>query len=329
MPMTTSNRHAPRPRPASRRRVWAFLSLALGAWLALDDAAGTITVVDDAQRTVTLAQPAQRVVSLAPHVTEILFAAGAGARVVGTMAFSDYPAEARRIPRVGTHRKVDLEQLLTLEPDLVVAWHSGNPRADLDQIERLGLTLFVSEPRRVEDIASNVLRLGHLTGVDDEAVRVAQQLRAGVRELTALYAHRAPVTVLYQIWGEPVITLNGNHLVSDLLERCGGVNVFAELTPLAPRVDVEAVLTRDPQAIVASGADAARPTWLDAWRRWPTLEAVRKGHLYHIDPDVILRHTPRVLRGMQRLCQLLDGVRGDALSPRADVIERERSDLSR
>ncbi len=327
--MTSSSRHALRALPTARRRARALPLLALGAWLTFADAAGTITVLDDTQRAVTLAQPAQRVVSLAPHVTEILFAAGAGATVVGTMAFSDYPAAARRLPRVGTHRKVDIEQLLTLEPDLVVGWHSGNPRSDLEQIERLGLTLFVSEPRRVDDIASNVLRLGHLTGVDAEAARVAQRLRGGLRELTARYAHRAPVTVLYQIWGEPVITLNGNHLVSDLLNRCGGVNVFAELTALAPRVDVEAVLTRNPQAIIASGADAARPTWLDAWRRWPTLEAVRKGHLYHIEPDVILRHTPRVLFGMERLCALLDGVRGDTLSPRADEVERGHSGLSR
>ncbi len=326
--MTSRSRHALRTRPTARRRARALALLALGAWLTLDDAAGTVTVLDDTQRPVTLAQPAQRVVSLAPHVTEILFAAGAGARVVGTMAFSDYPPAARRLPRVGTHRKVDIEKLLTLEPDLVVGWHSGNPRTDLEQIERLGLTLFVSEPRRVDDIASNVLRLGQLTGADDEAARVAQRLHEGVRELTARYAHRAPVTVLYQIWGEPVITLNGNHLVSDLLGRCGGVNVFAELTALAPRVDVEAVLTRNPQAIIASGADAARPTWLDAWRRWPTLEAVRHGHLYHIEPDVILRHTPRVLFGMERLCRLLDGVRGNALSPRADAIEPEQSDLS-
>ncbi len=266
---------------------------------------------DDAQRTVTLARPAERIVSLAPHLTEILFAIGAGSRVVGASAFSDYPPAARAIPRVGGHAGIDVERVLALTPELVVGWGSGNPPGDLEHVRTLGLPLFISEPRSVEDIADTAERLGRLTGRVTEADALGREVRRRAASLTRRYGGGRRVTVFYQIWGDPVITLNGGHLVGRLIERCGGDNVFGALAAVAPQVSAEAVLARDPEVIIASGADAHAPTWLDAWRRWPSLRAVRRGRLHHIPPDMLLRPTPRILDGMEAMCRLLDAARRD------------------
>lgn len=278
---------------------------------------GAVTVEDDNGRNVSLKAPAQRVVSLAPHITELLYAAGAGDKVLGTVQYSDYPAAAQKIPRVGSYQQLDYEQILALQPDLVVAWGSGNPAGALKQLRRLGVNIFMSEPASLEDIATNLERLGELTGNADTAEAAAREFRAGIAELREKYAKASTVSAFYQLWHEPVMTLNGDHLFSDLLRVCGGRNVFADLSSLAPTVSVEAVLERDPQAIIASGTGEQRPEWLDNWKRWPSLQAVQNDHLYFVPPDIIQRHTPRVLQGAEMLCEHLAEVR-NADKRRAD-----------
>jgi iron complex transport system substrate-binding protein len=256
-----------------------------------------------------LPAPARRIVSLAPHATELLFAAGAGAQVVGVVSHSDYPPAALRLPEVGSYERLDLEAILGLAPDLVVAWESGNPRAEVARLRALGLTVYVTELRRLEDIPATLERLGALAGTTGEADAAAAAFRDGVGALQRRYGGRAPVRVFYQIWDSPLMTVGGEHLISSVLELCGGRNVFADQAALAPAVDVESVLVRDPEAIVASGMAAERPEWLDAWRRWPGLSAVRDEALFLIHPDLIQRPTPRILQGAEQLCADLDRVR--------------------
>lgn len=268
-----------------------------------------VTVTDDSGRSVTLAQPARRIASLAPHVTELLFAAGAGAWVVGVDQYSDYPPAANTIPRLGSTLQLDLERLLALQPDLVVVWESGNARAMVDRIESLGLTVFRSDPRRLEDVATNLERLGRLAGTQAEAARAAQAYRQRLEQLRRQHSGKSRVRLFYQIWDQPLMTVNGEHLISAVMALCGGENVFAQLPALAPQVSTEAVLLADPQVIIASGKAMERPEWLQAWLKWEGLTAVKLESLYVIPPDIIQRHTPRILQGAEQMCAYLDEVR--------------------
>lgn len=283
-----------------------ILVVACLTWM---NAHADIGVQDDLGQTVTLAQPARRIVSLAPHVTEMLFAAGAGDYLVGTVSYSDYPEAAKRIPRVGGYTSLDLEAVVALRPDLIVAWKSGNAAHQLEKLRALGFAVYVTEPRNIEDVPSNIERLGLLVGTAPVAQKTATAFRARHDALRRRYGGRPPVNVFYQIWDRPLMTVNGEHLISDVLRLCGGHNVFASLPVLAPKVDTEAVLATDPEIIVASGMGEARPEWLDDWRRWQRLKAVRNDNLFFVPPELLQRHTPRILDGAERLCAAFDQAR--------------------
>ena len=274
-------------------------------------AQAAVSVRDDYGHRVELAAPAARIVSLAPNLTELLYAAGAGARVVGAIAYSDYPPAARGLPRVGSDAGIDLEAVLALEPDLVVAWpNPGSVRA-IERLASLGIAVYRSEPRSFEDIARTLERLGVLAGTGAAADAAARAFRARVARLGRKYSKRTPVRVFYEVWGRPIVTVNGEHLISKVIRLCGGVNVFAHLPRIAPQIDREAVLRADPQVIVASGPDAERPAWLDAWKAFPGLAAAARGHLYTIPPDLIERQSTRILDGAERMCRILQAVRSD------------------
>ena len=272
-------------------------------------ATADIRVTDDAGRAVVLAAPAQRIVSLAPHVTELLYAAGAGAKVVGVVQYSDYPEAARALPRVGGYTAVDMEAVVALKPDLVIAWKSGNRNQQYDRLEKMGIPVFVNEPRSLDDVARSLETFGRLAATPTEAGAAAAAFRTRRDALAARYAQRPPVEVFYQIWNKPLMTINGKHLISDVMALCGGHNVFADLPMLAPTVTEEAVLAAAPQAIIASGMGDSRPEWLDSWRRWTALPAVARDNLFFIPPELLQRHTPRILDGATRLCEQLEQVR--------------------
>ncbi|MEY4591511.1 MAG: hypothetical protein RIR18_406 [Pseudomonadota bacterium] len=268
-----------------------------------------IQIKDDMGQTVRLAAPAKRIVSLAPHVTENLFAAGAGAAVVGVVDHSDYPLEAKEIAHVGAYSSLDLERVAALKPDLVIAWESGNAKGHVEKLQALGLTVFVTQPNEMDDIAVQLEKLGKLAGTEKVANVAAQQFRQRLAGLQKQYASKAPVRVFYQVWKQPLMTVGGQQIISKTIRLCGGENVFGQMSVLAPTVSVEAVLAAKPEVIVASGMEEARPEWLDDWQRWKTLPAVANGHLYFIPPDLIQRHTTRLLEGMERLCGFIDKAR--------------------
>jgi iron complex transport system substrate-binding protein len=270
-----------------------------------------VTAVDDAGRQVRLEAPAQRIVSLAPHVTELLFAAGAGDHVVGVSEHSDYPPRAARLPRVGGGAGLDLEAIVGLRPDLVVAWQSGNAPGQLTRLERLGLALFYSEPEELDAIASSLERLGTLAGTREAAHRAAEEFREGVARLAALYAGRERVSVFYQIWERPLMTVSGHHMISAWLRLCGARNVFADASELAPAVSVEAVLAADPQVIIAGHYASRGEEWRQLWQAWPQLSAVAHGHLYSVPAEMMERQVPRALIAAQALCACIDRARDD------------------
>lgn len=280
-------------------------------------ARAAIEVPDDAGNHVRLARPAQRIVSLAPHITELLFAVGAGDTLVGASEYSDYPPAARRLPRIGGGNGLDLEAILALRPDLVIAWGSGNPRGQVERLRQLGLPVFVSEPRVMTDIVSSLERFGELSGHEETAALAVDRFEAQRAQLARRYSGRRAVRVFFQIWDQPLMTVNGAHLISDVNRLCGGINVFADLTALAPQIGVESVLKRNPQAIVAVGEQTDGAALQAYWQRWPELAAVREAHVYMLPRELLVRHTPRILQGAQRLCVMLDEVRTGRM-PRPD-----------
>lgn len=285
------------------------LLLSLVLLLAAARAGAAIEAVDDAGRRVVLAEPARRIVSLAPHLTELLFAAGAGERVVGTGAYSDHPEAAKAIPRVGDSAQLDLERIVALKPQLIVVWHHGNSEQQIAKLARLGVPIYRAEARRYADISSTLLRLGRLAGSEPQARERAAAFDREVAQLRERYAGRPTLRVFYQIWHRPLLTINGQHLINEALALCGARNVFAKLLPLTPTVSEEAVVQADPDAIVTGSVDPTGPDNLDRWRRLKSLSATRKGNLLVVDPDTLHRQSDRIVIGTRGLCEQLDAAR--------------------
>jgi iron complex transport system substrate-binding protein len=271
-----------------------------------------ITVTDDAGNQISLKQPASRIVSLAPNLTELLFSAGAGQSIVATVSHSDYPLAARDIPQLGDAHNVDIEAIIALMPDLVVSWQTGNNTALYNKLTGLGLNVYQSEPDTLEKIGSSLVRFGQLTGKESFANPGSRRFLDEISDLRQQYAHKDKLKVFYQFWDRPIFTVNGTHLISRIIELCGGENIYSDLKTLTPQISIEAVLQSDPAIIIASGSDDDRPAWLDAWKLWPDLTAGRNNQLYFVPPDILQRHTTRISRGARMVCEFIDKARASS-----------------
>jgi len=270
-------------------------------------------VTDDGGRSVTLPAAPLRIASLSPGATEMLFAAGAGSEVVATVEYSDVPAEARRVPRLGDAVAIDLERLVRIRPDVVVAWPSGGNPAQREKIARLGIPVYEQEARRLADLAGSVRRLGALAGTAAQAEVAARGIEARLAALARTYGggtQGAHPRVLLEVWNRPLYTVGGRHLMTDALELCGARNVFADLPEPAPVVDIEAVIARDPDVIVAAGPPGESAAWLTDWKRFGTLQAVRNGRLIAFEDQALSRLGPSVLDATEALCRAIAGPGG-------------------
>ena len=283
-----------------------FFGSAGGAVIAQTD---EIVVIDDSGSEVRLSAPAQSIISLAPSLTELAFSAGAGDKLIGVVEYSDYPDAALKLPQVGRFDRFDVELILSMQPDLILAWQTGNPQTTVAQLKQLGLTVYVAEPKLLESIPTLIQRIGQLAGTEIAAKREIEKYQTDYESLSKRYRDAPEVRVMLQVWNRPLMTTGGNELGNDLIALCGGRNLFGDLSALAPKVNLEAVLLRDPELIVASGIDETRPVWLDDWQQWPSISAVANGHLGFIDPDLTQRHSVRVLKGAALLCEQIDRVR--------------------
>ncbi|MFL6661974.1 MAG: cobalamin-binding protein [Rhizobacter sp.] len=290
----------------------------LGALLGVAAWAHAASYVDDAGRTVDVPTVPQRVVTLAPNLTEFVYAVGAGDTLVGTMDTSNYPEAARRVPRIGDYQRLDVERIVSLKPDLVLVWYHGNQGREIEQLEAAGLRLFYLEPRRIDDVPRTLARMGLLLGHAAEGEARAATLRAELAALGRRHAAASPVSVFFQVWSQPLMTLNGDHLTSDVLAQCGGRNVFAALPALAPQVSLESVIAADPEDIFTTGdVPPAGPRWrrdtgreaLAIWRSFPKLTAVRRGWMFIVPGDLVTRQGPRIVEGVKAVCEALDELR--------------------
>lgn len=274
-----------------------------------------------------MGHPARRIVSLAPNITELIFAAGAGARLVGVSRYSDYPASARLLPEIGDASSLDLERIIALRPDLVIGWHSGTAPSSIEKLEKLGLTVFVVEPVTLGDISRLLRTVGLLAGTVMQAEEAARAYEGGLQQIKlSSHANRNKIRTVALIWHQPLMTVNGAHVISDIISLCGGVNLFASSPFLTPVISEEDLLLTDPEAIISSvapgGGEASPATFL---RRTPHVSAVRSNHLFFIHPDLLLRPSVRLLLGAKQLCGQLERVRSNsrqAISQRSESIHQ-------
>ena len=285
----------------------AFIRGFLAFCIALSAAASPITVKDDLDRTVEVEHPARRIVTLAPFLTELAFSIGAGDRVVGASAFSDYPPQAKRLPRVASAAGLSLEALAALHPDLVLAWKDSIRPEEARRIAQLGPAVFVASARTLEDVPRLLPELGALTGLDTRAQAAAYEEK--LERLRRTYAGRPVIPVFLEIWSRPLTTISGKHFMNEALSICGARNVFADLPGVAPEVSLESLYARDPEVIVGIGSAPTERQFRAAWEPYRALSAVREGRLVFVDPDRLQRTTLRTPDGIADLCSKLDRAR--------------------
>ena len=248
----------------------------------------------------------ERIVSVAPNLTEMLFAAGAADQVVGVSAYSDYPEAAKALPQIGDAFRLDYERIVALAPTVAVVWETGTPAGVAERLEGLGIRVVSIPTRNLDDIAAGVEKLGALAGTEAIAVVAAQDFRARIAALREHYRDRPRIRVFVQIDGAPLFTVGGPHLITQIVELCGGANVFAESNAQALPVDLESVLVRAPDVILS--VDDADP--VPFWARFTALAAVARDNVYRAPADLLARPSPRIAEGAANVCERLDEARG-------------------
>ncbi|WP_323750133.1 cobalamin-binding protein [Marinobacter sp.] len=271
--------------------------------------AAPVCATDDLEVEVCLDHPAKRIAALSPGATELVWAAGAGDQVVAVVAFSDYPPAAKNVTSVGSHTRMDMERLLQLQPDLVIGWVTGNPSEQMAILKEMGMPVFSIEPRSFEAVSHTIERISVLAGTESAGYTEAERFRQGISTLKAQYDSADPVRVFYQVWDEPLMTVNGEHLIGEMIELCGGDNVFGSLARLVPRISAEAVVAANPEAILAGGMGEENRHWLTRWTAFPTLAATTQNNLFFIPPSLVQRPTPRMLEGTRLFCEKLEVAR--------------------
>jgi iron complex transport system substrate-binding protein len=266
--------------------------------------------VDDFGRTVSPTRSPPRIVSLAPGATEMLFAAGAGERIVAVTEYSDEPPQARKLPRIGDSNAIDIERLVVLRPDVAVVWPGGNNAAQIAKLESLRIPIYRHRLGALSDLPAGLRRLGVLAGTQSASEQAAREIEARLTQLRDRYARRKPVRVLLQVWNRPIYTIGGKQMMSDSLRLCGAQNVFGDLPDLGPAVELEAVIARDPDVIVAAAPPNAAAEWVRDWQRFSNLRAVRAKNVLAFEDQRLSRLGPSVVGATEALCKVIDDARG-------------------
>jgi iron complex transport system substrate-binding protein len=274
--------------------------------------AAPLSVTDDLGNTLTLPAPATRIVSLSPGGTEMLFAAGAGSHVIATVEYADEPPAAKQVPRIGDVVSVDIERLVAMHPDVVVVWPGGGNGADIGKIGKLAIPLYRQQADTLAALPDSLRRLGRLAGTQAVADRNASELAARLQSIAAQYSREPPVTAFIQVWSRPLYTVGGKQLMTDAFALCGVRNVFADLKEASPVVEVEAVIARNPDMIVAVTETAAAAGWLEEWRRFPSMNAVKSGRLVSFQDARLVRLGPSAVEATEALCKRLAAARINA-----------------
>jgi len=249
---------------------------------------------------------ALRIVALAPHIVEMLFDIGAGEQIVGTVAYADFPKAALTIPRVGSYHGMQIEKLLALNPDLVIVWKSGNSQSDIDKMKRLGLKVVFSNPTDIADVATELRYFGELTDRKIQAEKVAIAYEVRLKKLRTENINKKATPVFYQLWSEPMMTINGTTWINQLIEVCQGVNVFAGNATPYPKLSIENVIVAQPHIIILPDENSDKPQPIIEWQKWPEIPAVKNNKYIHVDADLLHRFSTRMLSGIEDMCEKID-----------------------
>lgn len=247
--------------------------------------------------------PPQRVISLAPHITELVYAVGAGDSLVAVSDYSDYPAEATKLPRVNSYSALNIEAILALKPDLVLAWRSGTPHADIVRLQQFGVRVEYSDPVLIDDIAHEIQQIGQWLGQTEKGLALAEQTRQRLANLRSRYSQATAVKVFYAMSTEPLTTVANNAWPAQLLQGCGAQNIFADAKGDYPQPLLEQLLVRQPEVIVQTSASAQRDSAF--WQRYRSIPAVQQHAFVTLEADWVYRAGPRMLDAMQMLCEQL------------------------
>jgi len=275
-----------------------------------DVIAGTVVIqLEQADgSSLTLETPARSLVTLSPHLTELVFAAGAGELIAATVEFSEFPDAAREIPRIGDAFRLDIERIVTLHPELVIAWDSGNPRPAIEQLRSLGIPVWSVEIREMTEIPQTIESIGRATGHRQSAAQAARKFRDRQALLVDRYQNENTLEYFYQVDARPLFTINGEHLISKGLSLCGGHNIFNNEEGFAFQVSHESVVISNPDALFAPWLEDNADPFTD-WRSWPAMQAVQNDALFLLNADKISRATPRLLDSLEQACKLLHQLR--------------------
>lgn len=251
----------------------------------------------------------QRIVALAPHIVEMLFDIGAGDSIVGTVSYADYPKAALKIPRIGGYHGIQIEKILALKPDVVIVWPSGNKASDIEQMKKMGLNIVYSQPNKIEDVANGLRALGQLTGHEIQAEVVASNYRQRLTKLRQYYANIKPMKVFYQLWPEPMRTINKQTLINQLIEVCQGKNVFADNPTPYPHIGIENVIVAQPEIIILPDEKSNKKQPVIDWRKWPEIPAAKHNRFIRVNADLMHRFSTRMLDGIEDMCEKIDAFR--------------------
>ncbi|MBD3822699.1 MAG: cobalamin-binding protein [Thiotrichales bacterium] len=250
-----------------------------------------------------------RIISLSPHLTEMVFSAGAGKDLVGVDRYSNYPASTTKLPKVGDAFHLNFEQIVALKPDLILVWQASIKPQDLQRLQDLGLRVFVSNIQTLNDIPNEIEEIGRRAGTQRHAFSTAEELRHRLTLLRRQYAPKAPISVFYEVWNQPLTTINGQQFISQGLALCGTQNVFADLTPLAPQISRESVLMKNPQVILMGGGKDKQTSWRRNWQAFPMLQAVQNRQIIGVNSDLYQRPTQRFIEALPALCHQIEAAR--------------------
>lgn len=278
----------------------------LFAFLLTHYSGANVIVVDDLGARVEISEPIRRIVSLAPNLTELLFEIDAGDLIVGADEYSNYPPQANSIQRVNNHSIVNYEAITALQPDIIFAWSSGNGISTINRLKSLGFRVFSFEISRLENFPGVYQRLGVLTGRIDESKKMTNKFNRELESISNRFSKLEKVRTLYQVWDNPLMTVNNQHIISEIISICGGVNIFGNLDSLTPIISLEAVLSENPRVILSSGNEKDSRDLFEFWGKWKDVDAVKNKNLFLVPPDLLARQTFRILSGAEYLCQFLE-----------------------
>jgi iron complex transport system substrate-binding protein len=262
-----------------------------------------IKVTDYLGNAVQLEKPASKIIALAPHIVENVYSAGAGQTLMGTVSYSDFPEQAKDIEVIGSFNKINYERILALKPDLIIAWQSSNNVNAINRLKEMGFAVYVDQPQELEDVATSIKAIGILAGTQQAADIAAEDYLQKLEHFRSRYSSDEKVSAFYQVWNQPLQTINGAHIISDVIDLCGGYNIYADEQAVAPIINIESILDKNPSVILSSGTNNNQTDWLTDWAKWPSLNAVKNNRLFFVPPDHVQRHTVRLLLGVQTVCE--------------------------